>query len=91
MKARINNWRGWINETRPDVLMAKYRNDLLKSGFTIVDTAIHFFEPYGFTALFLLSESHFAIHTFPEENKTYLDLSSCVERPFDNFIKLQEN
>ena len=91
MKARIKNWNGWINETRPDVLMAKYRNDLLKSGFTIVDTTIHFFEPYGFTALFLLSESHFAIHTFPEENKTYIELSSCVERPFDNFIKLQEN
>ena len=39
------------------------------------------------TALFLLSESHFAIHTFPEENTTYIELSSCIKLPFDNFIK----
>ena len=34
-------------------------------------------EPEGYTALWLLGESHFAIHTFPEEQKTYIELSSC--------------
>ena len=42
----------------------------------------HYFTPYGYTALFLLAESHFALHTFPEENKTYIELSSCVKKGF---------
>lgn len=69
MKAKMNKWSGWTNETRPDILMALYRHKLVESGFTIRDESYCFFEPYGFTALFLLSESHFAIHTFPEEKR----------------------
>ena len=86
MQAKMNNWHCWINETRPDVLMAEYKKLLLESGFNIVNECYHFFSPFGFTALILLTESHFAIHTFPEENKTYIELSSCVDRPFDNFL-----
>ena len=52
-----------------------------------MDTSSHFFDPHGFTALFLLSESHFAIHTFPECSQTYLELSSCVDEPFQHFLK----
>lgn len=36
--------------------------------------------------LWLLAESHFAIHTFPEENKMYIEISSCVKMYFDNFL-----
>ncbi len=36
--------------------------------------------------LWLLAESHFAIHTFPEENKMYIEISSCVKKYFDNFL-----
>lgn len=87
MKAKMNNWNGWINETKPDVLYSLYKKLLIESGFNIRKECIEFFSPFGFTALFLLSESHFAIHTFPEENKTYLELSSCVDEPFNNFLK----
>ena len=31
-------------------------------------------------------ESHFAIHTFPEENKTYIELSSCNEEKQIYFV-----
>ena len=86
MKAKIHNWNGWVGECRPDVLMAKYRTLLIESGFTVRKTCCEFFSPYGFTALFLLSESHFAVHTFPECGKTYLELSSCVDAPFEKFI-----
>jgi len=34
-----------------------------------------------------LSESHFAIHTFPEENKFYWELSSCIEQKYVDFIR----
>lgn len=35
----------------------------------------------------VLGESHFAIHTFPEENRAYIELSSCVDLPFNKFKK----
>ncbi len=90
MQAKMYNWNGWIKETRPDYLNAFYKKLLIKSGFHIKKEIYEFFEPYGFTALYLLSESHFAIHTFPEESKSYIELSSCVKEYFDKFMILME-
>lgn len=86
----MNKWSGWVTECRPDVLCSKFKKMLIESGFNIRGDVFEFFDPYGFTALFLLSESHFAIHTFPEEKKTYLELSSCIDTPFDKFVRLIE-
>jgi len=47
----------------------------------------HNFAPQGYTAIWLLSESHFAIHTFPEEHKTYIELSSCNREMYDRFLE----
>lgn len=88
MKAQMYKWFCWVNETRPDVLYARYERLLTESGFHIVDSCIKMFSPQGFTALFLLSESHFAIHTFPESGKTYLELSSCVQTQYETFTQL---
>lgn len=88
MQAKIHNFNGWVAETRPDYLMCKYRGALKAAGFTVLHECTHFFEPYGFTALFLLGESHFAIHTFPEHSKTYIELSSCVDAPFYKFLDM---
>lgn len=81
------NYQSWINETNPAKLKAKFEAIIKKSGFGVLEVIEHHFSPFGYTALFLLSESHFAIHTFPEENETYIELSSCVKKPFDSFIK----
>lgn len=88
MNAKMNNWNGWVSETSPDILIARYKAMLKESGFDIKKECYEFFHPRGFTALFLLSESHFAIHTFPEENKTYLELSSCIDKPYNEFMRL---
>ena len=88
MIAKMNNFNAWISETRPDVLNGIFRKMLIDSGFNLIAEKFHFFEPFGFTALYLLGESHFAIHTFPEENKTYIELSSCVDKPFERFLEL---
>lgn len=85
MKAEIFEASVWVKETRPDVLMAACEKMLLESGFKIVEKAVHFFSPQGFTAVFILAESHLAIHTFPEEGKSYVQLSSCVERYYNKF------
>jgi S-adenosylmethionine decarboxylase len=58
---------------------------LTRAGFHIVGKVSKTFTPQGFTVLFLLCESHLAIHTFPEENQTYIELSSCNKQYFDNF------
>lgn len=42
-----------------------------------VSRAFHQFEPYGATGVIVLSESHFSAHTYPENEKVYLDLFCC--------------
>ena len=91
MKAQIHNFAVWINETRPAALKENFSSLLTNSGFEVLEVVEKHFEPYGYTALFLLSESHFAIHTFPEHEETYIELSSCVLEPFNKFIKNYES
>lgn len=86
MKAQMYNYNNWIKETNPILLYNYFNILLLQSGFKIENYIEKHFKPHGYTSLFLLSESHFAIHTFPEENKSYIELSSCVKIPFDNFL-----
>lgn len=44
--------------------------------------------PGGVTALYLLSESHLAIHTFPESGIATLDLYCCRPRPALDWAQL---
>lgn len=86
MKAQMFNKKYWILETNPDKLKKYYKKLLEKSGFEVINYTEHYFNPIGYTALFLLSESHLAIHTFPEESKTYIEISSCVKKQFEIFV-----
>lgn len=86
MKAQIWNKNGWVNEIDPTKLKNIFSELLGLSGFDILNFQEHFFEPIGWTGLWLLGESHFAIHTFPEEKKSYIELSSCNEDYFLYFV-----
>lgn len=86
MKAQIWHYNSWIDETDPKILYEKYKHKLEGAGFDILNVLEHHFEPYGYTVLYLLGESHFAIHTFPEEKQSYIELSSCVKKQFDWFV-----
>jgi|TARA_B110000483_G_scaffold234754_1_gene305284 S-adenosylmethionine decarboxylase len=44
---------------------------------TILHKMIHHFEPQGLTLLYLLTESHFSLHTWPEHSKIRIDFFSC--------------
>ena len=59
---------------------------IVNSGFTVLKFIDHVFEPQGYTALWLLAESHCALHTFPEEQKAYLEISSCNSEMYVNFV-----
>ena len=91
MKAQIWNYNNWITETDPAKLTDRYGAMLRGAGFNVIKTVEHHFTPQGFTALYLLGESHFAVHTFPEEGKTYIELSSCNKVYFDRFLRDEES
>lgn len=78
-EAQIFNFQHWITECNPTILKKMFQEKLEKSGFTIINFSEHHFENQGYTCFWLLAESHLAIHTFPEENKAYVELSSCSE------------
>ena len=86
MKAEIFKHSQWLEETNPKKLKDKFNELLILSDFGVLSFQEHYFKPQGWTGLWLLSESHFAIHTFPEENKTYIELSSCNEEKQIYFI-----
>ena len=43
----------------------------------VVAEAGHQFEPYGATYVYVLSESHMSIHTYPEKRSAYMDIFCC--------------
>lgn len=47
------------------------------SGLQIMGRAFHQFAPQGATGLFLLAESHLAVHTWPEFASVAIDLYVC--------------
>lgn len=88
MIAKIWNFSGWIKTTNVEELKDKFNNLLKRAGFTVLNKVDYKFEPHGYTELWLLAESHFAIHTFPEKEITYIELSSCSGFKQKMFLKL---
>lgn len=49
------------------------------SGATILDQTPYVFPPNGLTIVYLLSESHASLHTYPEYGACFVDLFTCGE------------
>ena len=88
MEARIENFSSWIHYNNNRTHKSEIEQLLKHSGFTVLNYMEHEFNPQGFTSIWLLAESHCALHTFPEEGKTYIELSSCNIQMFVNFVSL---
>lgn len=59
--------------------------------FNILNKAEYQFTPQGITIIYMLSESHISIHTFPEKNYAAMDIYTCREYPNnDVYIEIQE-
>lgn len=53
-------------------------NSCVKLGLKVVAKKSHIFSGLkGVTYCFILSQSHFVIHTWPEVNKIYFDIFTC--------------
>lgn len=58
--------------------LIKAMNDAVaESGATILSQNQYIFHPDGLTMVFLLSESHASIHTYPEYGACFVDLFTC--------------
>lgn len=60
-------------------LISLLKNICVEHNFDILQETSYEFKPMGCSILFLLSESHISIHTFPEKNHMSLDLYTCRE------------
>ena len=59
----------------------KYMVDAaLECGATIVQKCFHVFNPYGVSGVVIISESHLAIHTWPELGYAAVDLFTCGDK-----------
>lgn len=50
---------------------------IIRSGATLCGMQTKRFEPTGLTAIYLLSESHVSVHTYPEQRSLFFDAFTC--------------
>lgn len=58
-------------------LMQAVKDGITKSGAHIIETYAHYFDPSGMSLVFILEESHVAIHTYPEYCCAFADIFTC--------------
>jgi S-adenosylmethionine decarboxylase len=61
----------------PDRVCAAIEKATKEGNLTVVGKITKRFEPQGFTAVYLLSESHISIHTWPEIGYAAIDVYTC--------------
>lgn len=90
MEAVIYSQYCWIHASDLTLFQESIGKLLRLAGFGVLGEYEHHFLPAGYTKIWLLAESHLALHTFPEEDVFYLELSSCIDekaRSFWHYLK----
>ena len=85
LKAEMFHFEKWILIVNPDTLKSTFERLLKDAEFTIVNFTEHFFPIEGYTCVWILAESHLATHTFPKNNKSYIQISSCNQEKLERF------
>jgi len=79
-KHMICDFKGIKNEellNNIDKLKYVLKQICIDNDFQILNDMQYKFEPIGCSIIFLLSESHLYIHTFPEKNHMSFDIYTC--------------
>lgn len=76
--ASFKNCQQNLNVSREQ--LADIRIALESANTTILSHNEHIFENGGYTCVFLLSESHCSIHTYPEHKNIFIDLFTCGDK-----------
>jgi S-adenosylmethionine/arginine decarboxylase-like enzyme len=66
----------WYNVFSEEVFQEKM-DRLVHGNFQVVQTSAHRFVPQGETRIYILSESHVAVHTYPEHRYVSVDIYIC--------------
>ena len=61
----------------PELIEKVMREAAEACGATIVNSVFHHFNPYGVSGVVIISESHLAIHTWPEYGYAAVDVFTC--------------
>jgi len=64
----------------PEDISAAFGAALGRAGATIVQAVSHVYPGAGLTCVLILSESHAALHTWPETGTVHIDIFSCSSR-----------
>jgi S-adenosylmethionine decarboxylase len=62
----------WVRKMKPMVERA-----VKESGLKAFSSSYHQFRPHGVSCVYLLRESHLALHSWPEVNYLAVDIFSC--------------
>ena len=74
-------------------LIEKHMNEAAEiAKATIVQSVFHHFNPYGVSGAVIISESHLAIHTWPEYGYAAVDVFTCGDKidPWTAFKFLED-
>ncbi len=66
------------------------RNITELAGLHHLESVTHQFSPQGVSAALLLSESHIAIHTWPESGVVYVAMTTCKVLDDDKLQQIKE-
>ena len=73
-----------------DELQKLLRNVTELTGLRSLESVMHQFSPQGISAALLLSESHIAIHTWPESGVAYIAMTTCKMLDDDKLQQVKE-
>ena len=63
-----------------NVVKAILEKTVTEAKFNSVGNVFHQFTPFGVTGVFILTESHLSIHTWPEKNFATVDVLLVVKK-----------
>jgi len=78
----IAEFNNCSNKIIDDILITEshLKKAAIIAGATIVKSVFHKFAPQGISGVVVIEESHFAIHTWPENNYAAVDLFTCSDK-----------
>ncbi|MCT4673233.1 MAG: S-adenosylmethionine decarboxylase [Prolixibacteraceae bacterium] len=77
IEANIYKYSGWIEDLSSEILRTHFASLLTQSTFQVLSFSEYHFPVQGYSCVWLLGESHLALHTFPKQKGCYFELSSC--------------
>ena len=69
--------RALLNDA--EALRSIMRRAASEAGATVVAEVLHPYSPHGVTGVFVIEESHFSLHTWPETGYAAVDFYTCGE------------